>query len=236
MDALVPFTVSFLLVTARDRYIDVMRTWDGAGVQFLVSYELLNPALHRLTEDEIASFEGEIRVFEHHFDDYGGVCPVWNGLATLAENECIAVIADDLWNVTPNWRELVIERIPNFTRDAWAVVGDDHLRLRGLTTWERGLAGHPFLSRKYYELFGYVWYPGYASQGCDSEFYKVGSGIGRLVYIPEWKYENRHCVAGECERDEHYDRTWGMFAQGRALSTDTKRIERIIRDTRTKLQ
>jgi hypothetical protein len=39
--------------------------------------------------------------------------------------------------------------------------------------------------RKYYDRFGYIYYPGYDSLFADNEYTEVGRGLGKLIYIPD---------------------------------------------------
>lgn len=39
--------------------------------------------------------------------------------------------------------------------------------------------------RKYYERFGYIYYPGYDSVFADNEYTEVGKGTGKLVYVSD---------------------------------------------------
>ncbi len=39
--------------------------------------------------------------------------------------------------------------------------------------------------RKYYERFGYIYYPGYDSVFADNEYTEVGKALGKLVYVPD---------------------------------------------------
>jgi len=39
--------------------------------------------------------------------------------------------------------------------------------------------------RKYYERFGYIYYPGYDSVFADNEYTEVGKALGKLVYVSD---------------------------------------------------
>lgn len=212
------FKTSFLLPTARDRFIDVMRTWDYEQAEFLISYELDNPNLRRLTYSDKQSFKGKIIEIEHKSSENGGgIVRIWNQLGNISSGECLAIIADDLWNLTEDWQSLILKKCPEYLNKAYAVVGNDLLISEQMTTWERKLAGHPFVSRRYFQLFGYIWNPIYRHFYCDNEFFDIGNGINRLLYIPEFRYDNRHCFVGKCSSDIFYERMPSLvpFAEGK---------------------
>jgi hypothetical protein len=230
------FKTSFLLPTIRDRFKTVVYTWDYPQAEFLVSYDTQEQNLKRFSARERRALQGTMLEFEHNCSELGGNVAVWNNLAAKATGDAIFVIADDIFNKTCNWQDIVLSRIPNFLSEPWAVVGDDLLRLEGSTTWNRGLAGHPLMSRHYYDLFGYVWYPGYPSQYCDNEFYEVGNAIGRLVYIPEFVYENCHPLAGKARRDRWNGLASKTLGQGYKVWQEKGRIQEVIDDTKRKIQ
>jgi hypothetical protein len=238
-----PFAVTFCLPTARDRYIDVLRTWDSPDIEFFLSYELDNPDLHRLTQEEKESFRGTFREFEHSCSQLGGNVPVWNALAKEVNTDAMMLLGDDVYNLTPNWREIIIKKIPNFPNEPWAVVGDDLLVAQRTvsepprSTWDRKLAGHPLLTKKYYKLFDYAWNPGYTSQFCDDEFYEVGIGIERLVYIPEWVYDNRHPVVGKSSIDKwcYIARDMEKHKKGKEFFSQKDRINNVIQEAKRKI-
>jgi hypothetical protein len=228
------FKTSFLLPTIRDRFRDVMLTWDYPQAEFLISYDVQNKKIRRLCNRD--RFQGQVKQFEHNCAELGGNVPVWNNLAKQATGDAIFVIADDIFNLTPNWQSLILKKIPTFLTEPWAVVGDDLLRLVGKPTWERGLAGHPLMSRPYYELFNYVWNPGYLSQYCDNEFYEVGTKIGRLVYIPTFVYDNKHPSARKSVRDQWNDLAKRTLGQGYTTWNQKDRITKVIEEAKKKLE
>lgn len=212
-----------------------MRTWDDPNCEFLISYDTANKKLSRLTDEEKVSYSGEIREFEHCARDEGGVVPAWNRLAKAATGDVLQVISDDLELRTPNWRDILLEIQPNFTIEPWSFVGDDLLRIRGKTTWERKLAGHPCLSRQYYELFGYVWNPIYKHFYCDDEFYEVGTRIGRLLYIPEIIHENMHWSENKSPKDQWSNVLDPTIVSGKQAFKNKNRINNIVQAIKKKL-
>jgi len=217
------FKTSYLLPTARDRYKEVMRTWDMENCEFLISYEVSNPSLSRLTEEEKKTYKGSIIEFEHNAP-LQGIVYAWNMLANNSSGQAIQVIADDLWNTNTNWRELVLEVVPDFLENPWVVIANDNWR-----TFDSGLAAHPLLSRPYYELFGYVWYPEYKAYGCDNELYDVSNRLHRLAFIEKWVHENRHagCWPGE-NADEWSQVVQATSDQALTVWNNKNRIDKLI--------
>jgi len=52
------------------------------------------------------------------------------------------------------------------------------------------------LGRRYFDRFGYIYYPGYNSFFCDNEFAEVATGLSRIRYIDK-------CIIEHCHPDYH---------------------------------
>jgi hypothetical protein len=210
-----------------------MRTWDCENAEFLLSYEITNSSLYRLTGDDKKSFKADILEFEHNGPQDGIVC-AWNQLAQRGRGEALMVLADDLWNTTVDWRGQIMKRVPRLIDEPWVILGDDGLNIH--ETWR--IAGQPLITRPYYDLFGYVWYPEYKGCGCDNELFEVATGVDRLLYIPEFKYENRHAILWNGIERDHWSEVIDLTSndQAQLLLSQTERIQSIINQTKAKLE
>lgn len=70
------------------------------------------------------------------------------------------------------------------------------------------------LGKKYYNRFGYIYYPGYKSTWSDNEFTKVGNILKKQTYIPlviikhehpDWGYGNRDVIHSKNFEDVNFD-------------------------------
>jgi glycosyltransferase involved in cell wall biosynthesis len=223
------FKVSFLLPTARPRFRYIMRSWDMENCEILISYEIQNPYLERLTNEEKSTFKANIKEFEHDGPN-NGVCWAWNNLAKHATGDAIQIIADDLVNITEgDWRPFVLQHIPDFLTEPWVAIANDNLY-----TFQNKLAAHPLMSRHYYDLFGYVWYPEYKAYGCDNELYYIATSLNRIKFIPEYVHQNRHTGSwAGAEFDKWSDSIQATGSQAMEVWTQKDRIEKIIAEKRS---
>jgi hypothetical protein len=75
------------------------------------------------------------------------------------------------------------------------------------------------LGKKYYDRFGYIYYPEYKSVWSDNEFMSVGNILGKQTYFdeviiehehPDWGYGNRDIIHNTNSKNESHDRTLFM--------------------------
>jgi hypothetical protein len=75
------------------------------------------------------------------------------------------------------------------------------------------------LGKKYYDRFGYIYYPEYKSVWSDNEFMSVGNILGKQTYFdeviiehehPDWGYGNRDIIHHTNSKNESHDRTLFM--------------------------
>lgn len=82
----------------------------------------------------------------------------------------------------------------------------------------------PILDRKYYERFGYVYFPGYKHLFCDTEMTSVADILDRKI-TSDLFFEHQHYSTGKCKKDlinVRNDKTW---KQGERLYNSRKSIK-----------
>ena len=58
----------------------------------------------------------------------------------------------------------------------------------------RSLNTLSIMGRKYYQRFGYIYYPGYKSFYCDNEFMRTAERLRKQTYFHQVIIRHRHCV------------------------------------------
>lgn len=163
------------------------------------------------------------RVFEDMHDDgisYGVVLnnnrsciDAINNAAKWSAGKIIIVVSDDFDRPPMHWDKLILEAVGN-NRDFVLKTND------GLQPWIITL---PIMGRKYYERFGYIYYPEYRHMFADTEMSHVADLLGKKItadiYIP-----HRHYTTGYNERDAVSNRNDSTWHQGEALYLS--RVER----------
>jgi hypothetical protein len=140
-------------------------------------------------------------------EQYGGKHPVkvainegrkncvdgWNAAAAATTGKVIIAVADDF--VPPiHWDEALLALKPEGWIDGEHVV---HVN--------DGFIGHIFtlaiLTRKRYDRFGYLWYPGYESMFVDTEFGEVAKRDGVVIEAMHLLFEHMHHACGKRPKD-----------------------------------
>ncbi len=125
----------------------------------------------------------------------------------------LALASDDMVPIKQGYDRRIVEEMNKHfpLRDGLIYFNDgyqkDHAGER-----ERVLCTLPILGRHYWEMFGYVYYPGYGSLYCDDEQTSVAWATKRAAFIDEVIIEHRHPAAGKAPHDalyHHNDGKWG---------------------------
>ncbi len=68
----------------------------------------------------------------------------------------------------------------------------------GIQDW---LITIPIMDRKYYDRFGYIFYPEYKHLFCDTDLTHVADRLGRKITLPMF-FEHKHWCVGKAVKDE----------------------------------
>lgn len=116
--------------------------------------------------------------------------------------EIIMQVADDFICHGQNWDDRVVEELEAFEDGDGALwVFDGH---------QHEMCTLSIMTRKYYERFGYIYYPEYITFYPDREWTEVADKLHRLVFIKDVLFEHRHpdwmgTVCGYAGVNELYD-------------------------------
>lgn len=81
----------------------------------------------------------------------------------------------------------------------------------------------PIIDRKYYERFGYVYYPEYLHMFCDTELSCVADITGRRITIP-MEFKHLHYSTGVAEKDQVSVKADATWEQGENLFIERVKI------------
>lgn len=122
-----------------------------------------------------------------------------NNAAKQCTGDIIIVISDDFEPI-PNW-DLEILKVVEGKED-WILKTQD-----GTQPWIITL---PIMDRKYYQRFGYVYYPEYEHMFCDSQLTHVADLLGRKL-TSSLLFKHNHYSVGGIQKDQtslKADKTW----------------------------
>lgn len=133
----------------------------------------------------------------------GRQCAVdaWNTAAAASTGKFIIQVADDLYPPT-HWDTELLKVIPDLD-------GEYVVEVRTGTSlddeWRRCMA-HSFLTRKYYERYGYLFHPDYEGMYADDEFTEKARRDGVVVDARHLLFEHRHWIGTTVPFDDIYKR------------------------------
>lgn len=120
---------------------------------------------------------------------------LWNAALERATGEVLMLAADDLRFRSDGWDLDVLdefERWPDRLVLVWGPDGNENGQK----------ATHPFLHRRWVELFGRFTPPMFTADYCDLWLYEVAHGAGRDVFLPGLFVEHMHVSLGKSPDDE----------------------------------
>jgi hypothetical protein len=119
----------------------------------------------------------------------------WNLGARWTKGKVIVNIADD-FSPPPHWDTLLLGlNPPNWIDGEYVVHTEDG--------YVHDIAVLSIATRKRYERFGYMLYPGYESMFSDTEFTTVAYRDGVVIQAKHLLFEHMHCDCGKRPKDEH---------------------------------
>jgi hypothetical protein len=129
-----------------------------------------------------------------------------NNAAKASEGEILIVVSDDT-DAVRGWNEVISQ--------ACGTHKDFVLKLHdGTQDW---IVTMPILDRAYYNRYGYIYFPDYQHQFCDTEFTHVADITKRILWRNDIEIKHLHYSVIKEKRDELYARNDGTWNQGKDL-------------------
>jgi predicted RNA methylase len=132
----------------------------------------------------------------------------YNAAARIARGEILMQIADDYFP-RPGWDVAIRRAIPDVGGEVVLDVDNSDG-----STW---LLPFSILTRRYYERYGYVFYPGYQGLLGDNEFTEQARRDRVVRDARHIVFEHRHPDRGMSENDQVYVRQKNRYSEGEQL-------------------
>ena len=178
--------------------IETAQNWlNKAGnvdVEWILSLDLDDPALLQYSKAL-----GDYSIYKLCVNDNGCAVKAINKGATYAKGDILIVLSDD-FDCPDNWGEQ-LETILKGKEDFILKTQD------GTQGWMITL---PIMDRKYYERFGYIYYPEYRHMFCDTELTCVADLTSRKL-TSKLLFKHNHYSVTSTKPDDtarRADRTW----------------------------
>lgn len=177
----------------------------SVDIELIISLDSDDPKLaryHQLYSDSVA------KIIENH--NRSAVDAI-NNAAKFATGDIFIVVSDDTSPIN-NFDELILKEVQGKTN--WILKTQD-----GIQDW---IITNPILDRIYYNRFGYVYYPEYLHQFCDTHLTAVADLTGRKLTSKLMFKHNHYSVTKEAPDavNKKADATW---AQGEKLFLELAR-------------
>ena len=152
----------------------------------------------------------------HAFVKEGVVSPIsaYNAAASVARGDILMTVSDDYFP-PPGWDEQVRQAIPDVEQEAVLDVNNSDG-----STW---LIPFPIVTRKYYQRYGYLLYPGYHGLCADNEFTEQARRDRVVLPARHIVFEHHHPERGLAPMDDvyasqkqHYEAAKKLFSERQA--------------------
>lgn len=129
-----------------------------------------------------------------------------NKAAEVSTGDILIVVSDDT-DCPNDWVNKILTAVQG-RQDYVLKVGD------GIQNW---LCTMPVIDRKYYERFGYIYYPEYSHMFCDTEFTHVADCLGKIIQRNDLRFPHEHYCVGKAKKDHINERADATWKQGMQL-------------------
>ncbi|OFW04152.1 MAG: hypothetical protein A3I61_09190 [Acidobacteria bacterium RIFCSPLOWO2_02_FULL_68_18] len=137
----------------------------------------------------------------------------WNAAAKASHGDILITISDDFFPPA-GWDGQIRDAIPDFTQEV--VLDVDN------SDGSRRLLPFSILTRRYYDRYGYIFYPGYHGLMGDYEFTEQARRDRVVRPVRHIVFEHRHPSRGTAPMDDIYARQRSHYEEGRRLYKERK--------------
>ena len=153
-------------------------------IEYIMGVRKSDPCL-KAYRDGLASEYLPVRLVE---DDAEGSGKAANFIAAMATGDLFIIWSDDSF-VPQGWDDLLATAAKRAKTKAFVIAVSNNVRTDELLTLQ-------ILSKPFYDLFGYVFYPGYHAMYADNDFTDRAYGLGVVVEARDLIFKQDHYTAG----------------------------------------
>lgn len=126
----------------------------------------------------------------------------------------ILIVASDDSELPPSWNRIILD----------AVGGKSDYLLRVSDGIQKRICTLPIMDRAYYNRFGYIYYPEYSHNWCDTELTEVAYQLGRIIVRNDIVFRHLHPEVTKEEKDYVYLKNDVTHSTGREIYKQRKSI------------
>jgi hypothetical protein len=181
------------LQTLREYYT---RAKDNSKIEYLISYDKDDSKMNQNIIDQANSIGLNIKCVSGYSKSKIHACN--RDLEKAEDWDIVVLVSDDMFVQVDGWDEIIRNKMKEFYSDTDGCLWfwDGH---------QERICTFTIMGRKYFERFGYLYHPSYASLWCDNEFTEVAQGLGKIKYFKERIVEHVHpCWGKKMQVDDLY--------------------------------
>jgi len=181
------------------KFLNVLRKYQNFlskknDVKFIITMDSDDSEMDdQLVKDVLNSYDN----LEYYYgDSKTKVEAVNKDIEKISDWDILILASDDMIPIVKNYDEIIINKMKEIYPDTDGVLWfNDGYQGNKLNTLS-------IVGRKYYDRFGYIYYPGYKSVWCDNEFMSVAEYLNKQTYFAETIIKHEHPDYGFNMRDE----------------------------------
>jgi len=183
----------------RNKFLKVFNTYQkklsgNNSVKFLISLDTDDDEMNSDVVKEVLSQYGNTLVIYGNSENK--IHAVNRDIDKINEWDIVLLASDDMIPQVNGYDEVIITKMKYHYPDT-----------DGVLFFNDGFQGNKLntlciLGKKYYDRFGYIYYPEYKSTWCDNEFMDVANLLGKQTYFEEVIIKHEHPDWGYGSSDE----------------------------------
>lgn len=132
-----------------------------------------------------------------HYVNYGDKCPDnavmgWNYAAEFAAGDVFFCISDDLEPMHIGWDEAILNHAEKHPEDMGIQIwSTDRIFRKKLGLWAMSVMYHPVVRKKVFDMWGYIFHPGFQSMFCDNTITTMLHGVTGECFDAKFNHKQR---------------------------------------------
>jgi hypothetical protein len=185
------------------------KSFDNSSITYLVSFDANDATMTEIVLKEAYSY-GNVLMCSGFSESKIHACN--RDVNNITGWDIILLISDDMEVQVHNWDQIIRDDFEKYFPNGDGVLWyHDGSKQKVITTMS-------CMGKKYYDMFGYLYYPEYKSFFSDNEFTDIAKVLGKIKFIDHVIVKHEHPQwGGSVKHDELYERNNTPWKEDEAL-------------------
>lgn len=186
------------------------KAFDNSNIEYIVSYDIDDESMTDQVIEQAIKICPQLKCYGGTSESKIHACN--RDVERSIGWDIILLISDDMEVQIENWDQIIRDDFKElFPGGDGALWYHDGSKQKVITTLS-------CMDRKYYDRFGYIYYPGYKSFFSDNEFTDIAKSLNKIVFIDDVIIKHQHPNwGGGVKTDELYEKNNGPWDHDQAL-------------------